>query len=127
LTVAQVSEFSLILGSMALSLGHIEAPVLGLITLVGLITIGVSTYMILYSHQGHKHFGELRLLLQQAEHHGLVNPENMGVFDRDRRRRPNRLAYRQDSPIKAPRSRIATTASLPCFEATVTFTLPAWM
>lgn len=51
LTVAQISEFSLILGSMALSLGHIDAPVLGLITLVGLITIGVSTYMILYSHQ----------------------------------------------------------------------------
>jgi len=51
LTVAQISEFSLILGSMALSIGHIDAPVLGLITLVGLITIGVSTYMILYSHQ----------------------------------------------------------------------------
>lgn len=51
LTVAQISEFSLILGAMALGLGHIEAPVLGLITLVGLITIGVSTYMILYSHQ----------------------------------------------------------------------------
>lgn len=51
LTVAQISEFSLILGSMALSLGHIEAPVLGLITLVGLVTIGVSTYMILYSHR----------------------------------------------------------------------------
>lgn len=50
LTVAQISEFSLILGSMALSLGHIDAPVLGLITLVGLITIGISTYMILYSH-----------------------------------------------------------------------------
>ena len=51
LTVAQISEFSLILGSMALSLGHIDAPVLGLITLVGLITIGISTYLILYSHQ----------------------------------------------------------------------------
>lgn len=50
LTVAQISEFSLILGAMALSLGHIEAPTLGLITLVGLVTIGMSTYMILYSH-----------------------------------------------------------------------------
>jgi len=30
--------------------GRIEAPTLGLITLVGLVTIGVSTYMILYSH-----------------------------------------------------------------------------
>jgi len=50
LTVAQISEFSLILGALGLSLGHIEASTMGLITLVGLITISVSTYMILYSH-----------------------------------------------------------------------------
>jgi Kef-type K+ transport system membrane component KefB len=50
LTVAQISEFSLILGAVGLSLGHIDADTLGLITLVGLITISVSTYMILYSH-----------------------------------------------------------------------------
>ena len=50
LTVAQISEFSLILGALGLSLGHIEAEAVGLITLVGLVTIGLSTYMILYSH-----------------------------------------------------------------------------
>jgi Kef-type K+ transport system membrane component KefB/Trk K+ transport system NAD-binding subunit len=50
LTVAQISEFSLILGALGVSLGHIGRETLGLITLVGLITIGLSTYMILYSH-----------------------------------------------------------------------------
>ncbi len=50
LTVAQISEFSLILGALGLSLGHIEDDTMGLITLVGLITISASTYMILYSH-----------------------------------------------------------------------------
>jgi len=50
LTVAQISEFSLILGALGLSLGHINADTMGLITLVGLITISASTYMILYSH-----------------------------------------------------------------------------
>ncbi len=50
LTVAQISEFSLILGSLGVSVGHIDASVLGLITLVGLVTIGLSTYLILYSH-----------------------------------------------------------------------------
>ncbi len=50
LTVAQISEFSLILGALGLSLGHIDAATMGLITLVGLITISASTYMILYSH-----------------------------------------------------------------------------
>ena len=51
LTVAQISEFSLILGALGLSLGHISAETMGLITLVGLITISASTYMIIYSHQ----------------------------------------------------------------------------
>jgi len=50
LTVAQISEFSLILGALGLSLGHIDAATMGLITLVGMITISASTYMILYSH-----------------------------------------------------------------------------
>lgn len=50
LTVAQISEFSLILGALGVSIGHIGKETLGLITLVGLITIGLSTYLILYSH-----------------------------------------------------------------------------
>jgi Kef-type K+ transport system membrane component KefB len=50
LTVAQISEFSLILGALGVSLGHIDTNTMGLITLVGLVTIGLSTYMILYSH-----------------------------------------------------------------------------
>ncbi|MGB5398158.1 MAG: cation:proton antiporter family protein [Gammaproteobacteria bacterium] len=49
LTVAQISEFSLILAALGLSHGHINAETVGLITLVGLITISVSTYMIIFS------------------------------------------------------------------------------
>jgi Kef-type K+ transport system membrane component KefB len=51
LTVAQISEFSLIFMAMGVSLGHVDASALGLVTLVGLITIAASTYMITYSHQ----------------------------------------------------------------------------
>ncbi|UCH80200.1 MAG: cation:proton antiporter [Nitrospiraceae bacterium] len=50
LTVAQISEFSLIIAAMGLSLGHISNETVGLITLVGIVTIALSTYMILYSH-----------------------------------------------------------------------------
>lgn len=50
LTVAQISEFSLIFAAVGVSLGHISAETLGLVTLVGLITISLSTYMITYSH-----------------------------------------------------------------------------
>lgn len=51
LTVAQISEFSLIFAGLGLAIGHINEEVVGLITLVGLITICLSTYLILYSHK----------------------------------------------------------------------------
>lgn len=51
LTVAQISEFSLIFVAMGVSLGHVADDALGLVTMVGLVTIAASTYMITYSHQ----------------------------------------------------------------------------
>jgi len=51
LTVAQISEFSLIFVAMGVSLGHVNEGALGLVTLVGLVTIAASTYMITYSHR----------------------------------------------------------------------------
>jgi Trk K+ transport system NAD-binding subunit len=49
LAVAQISEFSLILGALGVSVGHLGAEAMGLIATVGLVTIALSTYMILYS------------------------------------------------------------------------------
>jgi Kef-type K+ transport system membrane component KefB len=51
LTVAQISEFSLIFMAMGVAIGHVADDALGLVTLVGLITIAASTYMITYSHE----------------------------------------------------------------------------
>lgn len=50
MTVAQISEFSLIFMAMGVTLGHVNSEALGLVTLVGLITIALSVYMITYSH-----------------------------------------------------------------------------
>jgi Kef-type K+ transport system membrane component KefB/Trk K+ transport system NAD-binding subunit len=51
LSIAQISEFSLVIGVLGLSLGHISEKTMGVITLVGIITIFASSYMILYSGQ----------------------------------------------------------------------------
>ncbi|PIY80805.1 MAG: sodium:proton exchanger [Candidatus Pacebacteria bacterium CG_4_10_14_0_8_um_filter_42_14] len=51
LTVAQISEFSLILASLGGKLGHVTEQTLTIITLVGLFTIAGSTYLILYADQ----------------------------------------------------------------------------
>ncbi len=50
LTVAQISEFSLIFMAMGVTIGHVSSEAMGLVTLVGLVTIALSTYMITYSH-----------------------------------------------------------------------------
>ncbi|WP_291296106.1 cation:proton antiporter [Elioraea sp.] len=49
LTVAQISEFSLVFVALGQGLGHIGAEAVGLTTLVGIITIALSTYMIVHS------------------------------------------------------------------------------
>jgi hypothetical protein len=50
-TVAQISEFSLIFVALGLSLGHIPEEVFALVVSVGVLTIGVSTYSIIYSEK----------------------------------------------------------------------------
>lgn len=49
LTVAQISEFSLILATLGFNLGHLPKETLSLVTLVGLVTIAGSAYMIQYA------------------------------------------------------------------------------
>ena len=49
LTLAQVSEFSLILIALGAKLGNLSPDILSLVTVVGLITIAGSTYLMMYS------------------------------------------------------------------------------
>jgi Kef-type K+ transport system membrane component KefB len=65
LTVAQISEFSLIFVAAGIAVGHVDEAVLSIVTLVGLVTITLSTYMILYS-------GRLYALVEPA----------LGMFER---------------------------------------------
>jgi len=51
LTVSQISEFSLIIIAMGVSLGHLPDSLLAPATMVGLVTIGFSTYFISYNNQ----------------------------------------------------------------------------
>lgn len=51
LTVAQISEFSLILISLGVKVGHVSREVLSFVTIIGLITIAGSTYMMIYAEK----------------------------------------------------------------------------
>ncbi|MCW8957851.1 MAG: cation:proton antiporter, partial [Gammaproteobacteria bacterium] len=75
LAVAQISEFSLILVALGLSLGHLSPETVGLVTLVGLITISASTYMILYSHPIYERIAPwLSIFERKVPHRELDSP-----------------------------------------------------
>ncbi len=87
LTVAQISEFSLILAALGLSLGHLESDTVGLITLVGLITISGSTYMILYSHQLYERLAPLLSVFERK------HPYREGEYDSEDSVRPDIVIF----------------------------------
>ncbi len=51
ISIAQISEFSLILAAMGVRLGHIDQSTIALISIVAIITISVSSYMTTYQQQ----------------------------------------------------------------------------
>ncbi len=51
LTVAQISEFSLIVVALGVRVGHVSNDILSIITATGLVTILGSTYMITYANR----------------------------------------------------------------------------
>lgn len=53
---AQISEFSLILISLGVSLNQVDENVLSIVTFVGIITIFISTYLIYYSDVLYRYF-----------------------------------------------------------------------
>ncbi len=58
LTVAQVSEFSLILIALGVKVGHLTNDILSLVTIIALITIAGSTYLILYANKIYPHLSK---------------------------------------------------------------------
>ncbi len=66
LTVAQISEFSLILITLGFSLGHLNQQVVTLITLVGIITIAGSSYFIIFAD---KIYDKLKHILKYISLH----------------------------------------------------------
>lgn len=55
LTVAQISEFSLILVVLGVKVGHVSNEILSMVTAIGLITIFGSTFMIMHANKLYSH------------------------------------------------------------------------
>ncbi|MFO7630567.1 MAG: cation:proton antiporter family protein [Prochlorococcaceae cyanobacterium] len=155
LTVAQISEFSLILAALGMRLGQIGEAEVSLITLVGVITIALSTYMILGSDHLYNWLqGPLRLFqratpFSELKHSisgparvdvvllGLgrygssiyrkLHPHNLSILGIDFDPQALRLAAAQGLPVQYGDSEDPEfTSSLPLSSATlVVSTLPS--
>lgn len=51
ISIANISEFSLIIGAMGLGLGHLSQEVFSMITLIGITTMTISSYFITYNNK----------------------------------------------------------------------------
>ncbi len=66
-TIAQVSEFSLILAAVGARLEHIDKPVVGLITAVGIITIAISSYLIMHADTLYIFFSRVLSIFERSK------------------------------------------------------------
>jgi len=82
LTVAQISEFSLILIAMGVKVGHLTNDILSLVTIIGLITIAGSTYLILYANKIYpylsKYLGIFERKGKKVDEHRYIKD---GIYD----------------------------------------------
>lgn len=87
LAVAQISEFSLIMVLLGVSLGHLDERVLSMMTVVGIITISLSSYMFIFSEKIfpyiEKHIGFVKPK-KQIEEYDLFSSYDVVLFGGNR-------------------------------------------
>lgn len=82
LTVAQISEFSLILIALGVKMNHLPREALSFITAIGLITIAGSTYLIIYSEWIYKHLSKyLGIFEFKKKNLSKADEQNAPAFD----------------------------------------------
>ncbi|MEK9578054.1 MAG: cation:proton antiporter [Aquiluna sp.] len=81
MALAQISEFSLILIALGYSLGQVNSAVLSLVTLVGLFTITISSYFILYSDQLFARVQKLMTKFERSEDNGVNEEQAEKSYD----------------------------------------------
>jgi len=67
---AQISEFSLILAALGFKLGHLSGSAVSLITAVGIITITLSTYLMIYGEEIFRRFSKILSIFERRNKRG---------------------------------------------------------
>ena len=78
INLSQISEFSLVVASIGLALGHINSQVVSLIIFVFVITSITSTYMINYNYQLSKVLSRVMSFFSMRDTAGLTDQQDKG-------------------------------------------------
>ncbi len=78
ISMLQVSEFSLVLGSLAVAQGFVDEGILGFLSLMALITMPVSTYYVLYNRQIYRY---VRPYLDRLEREDTIEADPVEYED----------------------------------------------
>ncbi|MDP3882378.1 MAG: cation:proton antiporter [Nanoarchaeota archaeon] len=78
-SLAQISEFSLILALLGFNLGHLSQEVMNLAILISLITIGLSSYSIYYSRWIFSKISRALFIFEGKKHRNLI--DKVKTFD----------------------------------------------
>ncbi|MFW6066978.1 MAG: cation:proton antiporter [Myxococcota bacterium] len=121
-TVAQISEFSFVFAAMGLSMGLIDEAILSVVGVVGIVTIAVSAYMILYNHGLYAWLSRLGVLrpfrAKQAPDEGPPPHRPSGhvivVGMNDLGRRVAEVLHARGETVLAVDSDLRKLAGLPC-------------
>jgi Kef-type K+ transport system membrane component KefB/voltage-gated potassium channel Kch len=79
ITVAQVSEFALIIMALAVNLGYISPVVLSLVAMVSIFTMLISAYNITFSEALYQKIGK-RFLFKSNNRHGVLEKKDQQKF-----------------------------------------------
>ena len=77
MAIAQISEFSLILATLGMQVGHLSQAAVTLITIVGLITISGSSYMIMYSENLYPYIKRLLEFLELKKNNAEISEKKI--------------------------------------------------
>ncbi len=70
LVVAQISEFSHILIALGIKVGHLSSDILSLVTVIGLVTIGGSTYLVIYGDKIYPYLSRYLAIFERKKTRG---------------------------------------------------------
>jgi Kef-type K+ transport system membrane component KefB len=79
LSIANISEFSLIVVAMGMSLGHLNQTLVSMTTIIGILTMTLSSYMMTYNNALYRHLKKYLTVFEHKKAKGKLKTKTSGM------------------------------------------------